>query len=61
MSGITRRGRQQVTIPPLWDGQASGRIVDVLLRELKNGRQSGRWRDRGLPAGKVPCRPESQT
>jgi UDP-N-acetylglucosamine 2-epimerase (non-hydrolysing) len=58
---MLKRGRQQVVIPPLWDGQASGRIVDVLLRELKNGRQAVWWQERGLPAGKVPCRPESKT
>ena len=58
---MLKRGRQQVVIPPLWDGQASGRIVDVLLRELQNGRQAVWWQERGLPAGKVPCRPESKT
>ena len=30
LSGNSKAGR----IPPLWDGQAAGRIVDILLRTL---------------------------
>ena len=35
---MLERGRQKVTAPPLWDGHASGRIVDILIRESENGR-----------------------
>jgi UDP-N-acetylglucosamine 2-epimerase (non-hydrolysing) len=35
---MLKKGRQRVSPPPLWDGQASGRIVDILVRETENGR-----------------------
>ena len=38
------RGRQQVPPPPLWDGKASKRIVEVLVRETENGRLQKEFR-----------------
>jgi UDP-N-acetylglucosamine 2-epimerase (non-hydrolysing) len=35
---MLKKGRQRVSPPPLWDGQASGRIVEILVRESENGR-----------------------
>ncbi len=39
---ILKRGRQKVDIPPLWDGHASERIVDILIRESSTGRLARR-------------------
>ena len=33
---MLKKGRQRVSPPPLWDGQASGRIVEILVRETAN-------------------------
>lgn len=42
---MLKKGRRQLAPPHLWDGQASGRIVEILLRECHNGRLAGRgWR-----------------
>ena len=35
---MIRKGRQRVSPPHLWDGGASGRIVEILIRETANGR-----------------------
>jgi UDP-N-acetylglucosamine 2-epimerase (non-hydrolysing) len=50
---MLKKGRQRVTPPPLWDGQASGRIVEILVRESENGRLGGRATSSsvGLPSG----------
>jgi len=58
---MLKRGRQQVAIPPLWDGQASGRIVDVLLRELQNGSEARHWRETGIPTENLASGPRSKT
>ncbi len=35
---MLKKGRQQGATPPLWDGHASGRIVDIMIRECANDR-----------------------
>lgn len=39
---MLQRGRQRGSTPPLWDGRASDRIVDILKRENEDGRLARR-------------------
>ncbi len=50
---MLQKKRQQVAPPPLWDGQASRRIVDVLLEEFKEGRLD-EWCSRDPEASHTP-------